>query len=578
MTADPGTTKQSPAIEKALSVTKAEECLASELIDAVADGNRLDQDRIKRIFQGKFGDKFSSNSFRMEVQEARDRKDRERIHEAGEDEMGELLFYTLTEDGNASRMLHLYGDQMRYCPEFKSWLIWDGRRWKQDKSGLAQEMAVTAMREFLKQSATREGAAVFARKSLNFKAILACLSLAAPRVAVRAEELDKSPWLMNFRNGTVDLRTGVLRRHAPDDLITKLADHNYNLAAKCPQWHRFIDWTMGGEGDNPEGKQQAMERASRFTEYLQRSLGYSITGSTSEKALFIPWGERGNNGKTTMLVVIGRIIPEYSGMLDVETLMTRTRASTNASADIADLRGVRFVRTSEAEATQELSQGLVKKLTEGQGDVKAIKKYENWATFTATHKIWMDTNGRPKIRDTDDNAMMNRMHLIPFPASLSDEEIDRELPNRLVTDEASGILTWLVQGAMKWHKDGLERPDEAVAARDSWRDQMEQDDPWKFAIGNWIITKEKEYYASFDYIEQGKPFEFTVEQIMSGALSIKTEHQDDRGGNHSARVGRVLGKITDINDKPLFERQRKPRPERTWFYVRSKTVAKPEGP
>lgn len=472
-----------------------------------------------------------------------------------------LIFFGLNDDGNAERLLALHRDKMRYCPEFKAWLIWDGRRWEQDKFGKAQELAVDAMRKFLSQVRDDGKIYEFALKSVNLKGVTNCLALAAPRVAVSAGKLDSSPWLFNFRNGTVDLRTGAMKPHDPADLITKLADHDYNLKAECPRWREFVNWTMGG------GSESDADRVGRFTEYLQRALGYSITGSTSEKALFIPWGEKGNNGKTTMLVVVGRLIPEYSGMLDVETLMTRSRSSSNASADIADLRGVRFVRTSEAETTQRLAQGLVKKLTEGQGEVKAIKKYENWVSFAATHKIWMDTNGRPSF-EAEDNAMMNRMHLIPFPASLAESDVDRTLPDALVRDEACGILAWLVRGAVKWYKDRLRRPDEAVAARDQWRDQMEVDDPWMTVISDWIVAEEMKFMETSRSFGADSFFDFTVAEILSGPLKIPPKDQDGHGKADTMRVGKILGRFKSADDKPQFERYRRPAAPRLWAYRR----------
>lgn len=563
---------RSNPLSAAEAIENASGCFDPDFIRMVAASSPADQDRVKRILQGKFPKEFRARSFQLEISDLR----KSSIHEVSGDEQPELLQYTLSDDGNAQRLLHIHGDTMRYCPGFKAWLIWDGRRWKQDDSGRAQELAVSAMREFLKQAMGTEAPWKFANKSLDYKKILAALSLAAPRVSVNAQDLDTSPWLLNFRNGTVDLRDGKLKPHCPDDLITKLCGHSYRLNAPCKRWCGFLDWAMGGGPDTNEAE---LAKAGRFTDYLQRALGYSITGSTSEKALFIPWGELGNNGKTTMLVVVARILPEYSGMLDVKTLMTRRNESSNASADIADLRGVRFVRTSESESSHALDQALVKKLTEGQGAVKAIKKYENWISFTATHKIWLDTNGRPRITDPDDRATMNRLHLISFPATLAEDDIEArrkecraqgfaEFPDMLVAKEAEGILAWLVQGAGKWYRDRLHRPAEALAARDKWRDDMEVEDVWKIDIRNWIEEQERQFQDSSRSMEEGEFFSFSVKDILTFVIKIRLDQQDDKSF-HSRRVGHVISKFVGDDGKPMFERFRGARPNRDWFYKRS---------
>src|SRR6266852_1746634 len=134
--------------------------------------------------------------------------------------------------------------------------------------------------------------------------------------------------------------------------------------------------------------------------YLQRAIGYSLTGSTAEKAVFMLFG-RTNNGKTTLLSLIYRLIEEYAVLLQIDTLMTR-QESNNTQADLADLRGARFVMTSETEEGQRLAAGKLKRITQGMGSIKATRKYENPITFPETHKLWVDCNHSPIVRGTDD--------------------------------------------------------------------------------------------------------------------------------------------------------------------------------
>ena len=214
-----------------------------------------------------------------------------------------------------------------------------------------------------------------------------------------------------------------------------------------------------------------IDRAARMADYLQRALGYSLTGTTNEKAVFVVFGE-GDNGKSTMLTTFRQLIDDYAALIQVDTLMVR-QESNNTQADKADLRGARFVQTSETEEGQRLAQGKLKAITQGMGMIKAARKYENHITFTETHKLWMDTNRKPTIDDVDDKATFSRLHPIPFTVNVASERIDRDLPNKLLR-ESEGILAWAVAGAKLWHQAGLQRPPEVDEARAEWQAEMDQ--------------------------------------------------------------------------------------------------------
>jgi putative DNA primase/helicase len=173
-----------------------------------------------------------------------------------------------------------------------------------------------------------------------------------------------------------------------------------------------------------------------------------------------------------MLTVIRELVPEYSVLLQVDTLMVRTE-SNNTQADLADLRGARFVQTSETEEGQRLAQGKLKRITQGMGRIKAVRKYENPIEFAETHKLWLDTNRKPTIRDADDKATFNRLFPIPFETTIPPDRIDRGLLSKLLS-EAPGILAWLVRGARLWNDYGLDAPLEIASAKAQWRSEMDQ--------------------------------------------------------------------------------------------------------
>ena len=432
-----------------------------------------------------------------------------------------LLSFHLNDSGNAYRIIAFCGKDLRYCHAFKKWLVWDGKRWAVDETGQACRLAKHTMLEFLRQAMEIKNNATekFAGGSLDNRRITNALSLAECEIYVKPAELDQNPYLLNFLNGTVDLRNGQLQPHDRKDLITKLIHHEYRPKAHCPRWYEFLDQIMGG---GPDAGEAELERAQRLIEYLQRTLGYSLTGCTREKAVFIPFGE-GDNGKSTLLSTILTLVREYATLLQVDTLMVR-QESNNTNADLADLRGVRFVQTSETEEGQRLAQGKLKRITQGMGKIKATRKYENPIEFDETHKLWMDTNRKPRIKDTDDQATFNRLHPIPFTVRIPKEKIDRDLPEKLLR-EAEGILAWAVEGAKLWHESGLRKPPEVDAAKEEWRAEMDQ--LGRFVEERCVVAETLQVSASVLYADYKRWGEESGERdiLSNTAFGLKMPHR-----------------------------------------------------
>ena len=371
----------------------------------------------------------------------------------------EILQYGLHDCGNGDRIIALYGHDMRYCAPWKKWLLWDGQRWTVDPSQRARRWAKLTMVAFLQQAIehNKEEVIKFAHGSLNAKRIEYALSLAQPELAVGAEELDQNPWLLNFDNCTLDLRDGQPHNHCREDLITKLIPVSYDRDAECPLWLALLKRMMDGDEE--------------MVRYLQLGFGYSLTGSTREKAVFVLFGPSGA-GKTTLLTTFREAIGEdYSTLVQVSSLMVG-RDNNAITSDLADLCGKRFAMTSEPEQGQKLSPSKLKRLTQGMGKVKARRLYENPFSFEETHHIWVDTNDRPEIPGAD-FATFARLHAIPCRITIPREEIDRERIIKL-RDERAGILAWAVRGAIEWYQHGLPRPEQVAQATDTWREQCDQ--------------------------------------------------------------------------------------------------------
>jgi putative DNA primase/helicase len=217
----------------------------------------------------------------------------------------------------------------------------------------------------------------------------------------------------------------------------------------CPQFFKFLVRITGG---GPDASEAENDRSSRLISYLQLAFGYSLTGVTSEKLIFLLHGPR-DNGKSTLLALVLTLLGPYAVLLQIESLMARQQESTNAQADLADLKGARFVMTSETEDGQRLAEGKLKRITQGTGRIKAVRKYENPIEFNETHKLWLDCNFLPVLRGHDE-AIWRRLRTIPFNVIIPLEEQDKQLSTKLLT-EAEGILSWAVTGAVEWYQNGL---------------------------------------------------------------------------------------------------------------------------
>jgi putative DNA primase/helicase len=381
-----------------------------------------------------------------------------------------LTIYPLSDSGNAERLIATHGEDLRFSPELRSWLHWDGRRWNKDTTGAVRLLMVKTMRRMhveaadIQDSDLRRSLEGWARGSENGQRITAALREAQclDGVPIQVDELDADPNVLNVLNGIVDLKTGLLLPHEPARLCSKMVQHAFRPEAPCPRFQAFLARIMGAD---PDAGQAELDRVDALLSYLQKVFGYALTGLTTEKAVFVFHGG-GNNGKTTLLALLHWLLADYAALLQIDTLMSRTE-SNNTQSDLADLCGSRFVMTSETEEGQRLSEGKVKRITQGMGRIKAVRKYENPITFPETHKLFMDANHRPVVRGTD-NAIWNRLHLIPFDVVIPPEEVDRNMSDRLKI-EAEGILAWCIAGAVCWYSEGLGRPPEVEKASAGWR-------------------------------------------------------------------------------------------------------------
>jgi putative DNA primase/helicase len=376
-------------------------------------------------------------------------------------------FVQITDTTNAHRLLVEHGKDIRYNALWKKWVVWNGTHWEIDDGYLIHDKGLKIIRQIyrdlLKTADHRERIdiekhAIQSESARRRKALVEVASW-IPDLNVKADQLDKDPWLFNVRNGTIDLTTGTLREHNQDDLITRSANVDYDPAADCPAWKKFIMEIMDF---NPD-----------LIHFIQNAAGWAITGDTSEQSMFILFGT-GANGKSTFLNTITNLLGDYAIATPTETFMKKT--GDQISNDLARLRGTRFVTTTEAELGKRLSEPLIKQMT-GNDKITARFLYGEYFNFYPTFKIFMATNHKPVIKGTD-HGIWRRIKLIPFTTRIEEDRQDKHLEQKLM-QESSGILNWLLEGAMRWCKEGLKTPNVIINATDEYRVEMD-------IIGNFI--------------------------------------------------------------------------------------------
>nr|MDP9479407.1 phage/plasmid primase, P4 family [Actinomycetota bacterium] len=367
--------------------------------------------------------------------------------------------YLCTDTGNAERLADRHGANLRYCYPWGKWLVYDGTRWRVDDRGAVVRLAKDAARSIFEEAKEAPGDEAakrlgkWASSSLSESKLRAMISLAQsePGIPVLPEEMDASPDLLNVLNGTIDLRTGELREHRREDLITKLAPVEYDPDAPAPAWTQTLERVLP---------------APEVRAFFKKLCGYALTGGVSEHILPVLYGT-GANGKSTILNALLEAAGEY-GMQAAPDLLIAKRSG--HPTEVADLFGMRLVASIEVEDGRRLAEALVKSLTGGD-KVRARRMRQDFWQFDPTHTAFLCTNHKPEIRGTD-NAIWRRIRLIPFTETIPPAEQDKKLPEKL-RSELPGILAWAVEGCLEWRREGLHAPEAVRKATAGYRSEMD---------------------------------------------------------------------------------------------------------
>lgn len=358
--------------------------------------------------------------------------------------------FKLTEMGNAERIAYEYGHVIKYINDI-GWFIWDGKRWKVDTKKEIERITAKVLRSLSKSEDEAEAkwSRMCERRNIRMNSIKDLM----PLVPGERTDFDKHKYLLNVENGIVDLKTGKLLQHDRELGLTKITNIAFDENAKCPEWLKFLDQIFLGD--------QAL------VEYMQRLIGYSLTGDISEQIMMFLVGG-GSNGKSTFINTIKDLMGDYGKQAKSDTFIKKKE--TGANNDIARLVGSRFVSAIESEEGEKLADSFVKQITGGEPVLARFLRQE-FFEFIPEFKVFFTTNHKPIIGGLDE-GIWRRVKLIPFNLSLPAHKRDKRLPEKLSL-EMPGILNWAIEGCMKWQRDGLKEPKVVAEATGKYKDDMD---------------------------------------------------------------------------------------------------------
>ena len=376
----------------------------------------------------------------------------------------EKKYYSYDDTGNAERFTDNFKDVVRYSYTRKNWYYYDGKLWQLDDRGtvknLVDEILEKMKREpvFVSDEVSEEDAKKNLQKHIKYSrgsnGKTNMLKESQHLLPITPSEFDKDKFLINVQNGYIDLKNGSLNPHDREKFFTRISNVEFTDKSQCDQWEDFL--------------KQIFDNDMELIEYIQKAVGYSLSGSTEEQMMFILYGN-GRNGKSVFLDIITDMLGTYATNIQPQSIMVKQQ-SNNASPDIAKLDGARLVTTTEPNDGMRFDEGLVKQLTGGD-KVTARYLHENEFEYEPQFKLWMATNHKPIIRGTDD-GIWRRMAIIPFTVQIPEHKVDRNLKYKL-RGEMTAILNWAVEGFLKWQREGLKEPQVISNQRGEYREEMD---------------------------------------------------------------------------------------------------------
>ena len=375
--------------------------------------------------------------------------------------------YDMTDTGNAHRMYDRFGSILKYSYNRKKWLYWTGKKWTIDESGEVKKLADDICEDLKKEAwqiqdeDLQEAALKFAKRTEGSSPKEAMIKECQHLYDIPAspDDFDAYTDFLNVQNGVVNLRNGELMPHDSSLMMSKICNSEYDPKHGKPElWLRFLDDITNHDQD--------------LQEYIQRCVGYSLSGNIQEQCAYFLYG-MGNNGKSTFLDTIADMLGDYAANTQPDTLMLQGKLGSSgggANSEVARLKSARFVTSEEPTEGVRLNEGLLKQLTGG-SKVTCRFLYGDEFEYTPEFKIWVATNHKPVIRGTD-VGIWRRIKLIPFEVNIPKDKVDKRLKYKL-RNEFPQILAWAVEGCMKWQKDGLCEPACVMESTKEYKAEMD---------------------------------------------------------------------------------------------------------
>ncbi|MGE7020439.1 phage/plasmid primase, P4 family [Solibacillus cecembensis] len=359
--------------------------------------------------------------------------------------------FRLNELGNAERIAHSYGHVIRFVGDTGYWYLWDGKRWKVDRAMQIERIANKVLRELEKSDDEMEvrWARSCGKRNIRMNSIKDLM----PLVPAEREEFDRHKYLFNVENGIINLKDGKLQQHDRDLRLSKISNVSFDEKATCLTWLNFLDQIFKGDTD--------------LIEYMQRLVGYSLTGDISEQGMYFLVGG-GSNGKSTFVNIIKNLMGDYGLQTKSDTFIKKK--DTGANNDIARLASARFVSAVESEEGEKLQESLVKTITGGEPILARFLRQE-FFEFIPEFKVFFTTNHKPIIGGVDE-GIWRRVKIIPFTLNLKPHERDKKLEEKLSL-EMPGILNWALEGCLKWQQSGIKEPRVVVDATGNYKEEMD---------------------------------------------------------------------------------------------------------
>lgn len=384
---------------------------------------------------------------------------------------GNIIYdYNWSDVGNAERLISLHGKDIKFNVNSGKWYVWNGVNWELDNSFKVENLYRTVLRRFqnaipninisddeIATKKQQEKAKSFVLRNETDGKIKSVLNQAKTFKGINFMESDKDDYLFNTPNGTINLRDLSQKKHDRKDLITQCSNYSFNRENdKCPNWIAFLNRIFCNDQE--------------LINYVQKAVGYSLTGDMSEQCLFMLWGG-GANGKSTFVKALEDIMGTYAATIKGETLMEKN-GQDGARGDLARLTNKRVVIASELQEGQVFNEPLLKVLSAGE-TLPVRFMYQEEFMLKPKFKLWIMTNKKPKVKGND-HGIWRRWRMIPFKYKFTEKEKDPNFYEEKLKPELEGILLWAITGYQMWKKEGFEAPKEVMEAVEDYKMDMDQ--------------------------------------------------------------------------------------------------------